>query len=264
MSWESLQPTSGPKVASHLASYGTIYLLPIPPVADQPQAYWMVGAYNVLQPLAEKLRGNQTLRDILTAYRVRLGLRVGDVPPVSPDQQSSYGTNVTATTAGQTHTGERKPSAYQTVTEINALVAAHTGKTARINPGSGHTERITDLLENKYTYWEKKTPEAHHIVEFTQLEALGVSRATGNGPFDHAELPCVLLAAEFHQRFITRILEQARAKAKTLPGLTEKRAYLKTLREVYSTLYKRNGTLFLPLWDAAQTILNAAEPRLNP
>ncbi|HEX3716518.1 MAG TPA: hypothetical protein VH595_01005 [Verrucomicrobiae bacterium] len=96
-----------------------------------------------------------------------------------------------------------------------------------------------------------QTPQSHHIVEFNHLRDLGKSHDTGLGEMDHGQLPCVLLAAEFHQRYISSILKQTHGW-----NLQELRA---GLSKVYSSIYLPRGILFSPLWAVSEIILDAAE-----
>ena len=115
------------------------------------------------------------------------------------------------------------------------------------------TNRRTDQNEKRLTFWQTQTPQSHHIVEYNHLRDIGVSQPgeKGNGPMDHVKLPCVLLAAEFHQKYITEILRPTRGKGKD--------DLCKALWTTYASLYERRGSLFLPLWAAARAILTEAK-----
>jgi hypothetical protein len=64
---------------------------------------------------------------------------------------------------------------------------------------------------------------------------------------DYYQLPAVLLAAEFHQRYISAILK---------PSHHWKSAELETrIETVYSDLYEKRSELFKPIWLVSKIIL---------
>ena len=110
--------------------------------------------------------------------------------------------------------------------------------------------RRTDREENVKRFWDSQTPQSHHIVEFNNLETLGVSHEIGLAEMDYQQLPAVLLAAEFHQRYISAILKPAQhwGKAKLQTDMVA----------LYRGLYLGRGPLFEPLWRISQVILKHA------
>ena len=112
------------------------------------------------------------------------------------------------------------------------------------------SNRKGDEQGNVLRFWATQTPQSHHVVEFNHLRDIGVSHETGTGPMDHAQLPCVLLAAEFHQRYLSSILKQTHGwdAARLRAGLAA----------TYSSLYVTGGTPFKPLWEVSKIILRAA------
>ena len=112
------------------------------------------------------------------------------------------------------------------------------------------TNRISDREENVKSFWDSQTPQSHHIIEFNNLEALGVSRKNGNVGMDYFQLPAVLLAAEFHQRYISAILKPTHN--------WEKSKLAAEIPTVYSSLYLERSKLFEPLWFVSKAILERA------
>jgi len=72
---------------------------------------------------------------------------------------------------------------------------------------------------------------------------------------DYKRLPAVLLAAEFHQRYITSILKPAQdwEKDKLLGGI----------HKLYQDLYLRRSALFKPLWAVSKVVLKEALARAS-
>jgi hypothetical protein len=71
---------------------------------------------------------------------------------------------------------------------------------------------------------------------------------------DHGQLPCVLLMAEFHERYISSILKRAH-------GWDEKTLRDK-LPDVYFSIYKEGGAPFASLWKVAKIVLGAANVKV--
>ncbi len=248
-------------VADRLSGFGTVHLIPTP----RDDFRWLVGGYETLRGIAEALRMNATLRALVAGYQVRIGRRLSDEIPTSPKQQVGYGPETLNLDALLDHTGKRRPGSAAgtaTVNQNRAALSPIIGQPVDNAEQSGLAYRYTDKFQNLKTYWEKKTPECHHIVEDNQLRALGVSNKEGNQPLDHRNLPCVLLAAEFHQKFITPILQPTRLKPNTVLDKAERPAFHRKLQGVYETMYQRNGTLLLPLWNVASIILAEAKNKL--
>lgn len=202
------------------------------PKADGPG--WLVGRYCELTKFATALRDNADLCDFLSTNQVRLGLRDSDVPPAGLTRQERYGTTVKGTDLNKDFTALRKnPSA----------TPVHPSLTPAVN-------RKTDREENVKRFWASQTPQSHHIVEFNNLETLGVSHERGLAEMDYQQLPAVLLAAEFHQRYISAILKPAQRWSKAKLQLD--------LVATYRHLYTTRSPLFEPLWDISAVILREA------
>jgi hypothetical protein len=110
--------------------------------------------------------------------------------------------------------------------------------------------RKTDREENVKDFWATQTPQSHHIVEFNNLKTLGVSTEDGSEGMDYLQLPAVLLAAEFHQRYISTILKPAQR--------WEKVKLQSEIVVTYRDLYTQRSKLFEPMWLISKTILEHA------
>jgi hypothetical protein len=194
---------------------------------------WMIGPYEEMTRFATKLRHDADLRDLLGSQRIRIGLRKTDVPPAGTPRQVRYGPAVPGDDCHRDFTDER----------LDPLVLP-VGKEAV------STNRKTDREQNVKTFWETQTPQSHHVVEFNSLSALGVSTADGKTGMDYRDLPAVLLAAEFHQRYISAILKPAHRWGKI--QLHSEMAGL------YRDLYRERSKLFEPLWLISKAILERA------
>ena len=195
---------------------------------------WLIGPYKNLTPLATDLRDDAELRQFLSANRVRLGLRDTDVPPADLERQARYGTTVQGANCNQDFAAAR----------VQPLAPPVQGLTPP------PVNRRTDREENVKRFWDSQTPQSHHIVEFNNLETLGVSHKIGVAEMDYLQLPAVLLSAEFHQRYISSILKPAQhwGKAKLQADMVA----------LYRSLYQGRGQLFEPLWQVSKVILAAA------
>jgi len=195
---------------------------------------WLVGPYKEMTPFATDLRNDKGLRDFVSANRVRIGLRNTDVPPADIERQARYGPLVRGTDHDNDFTLARLNPVARPVREVNAV----------------SVNRKMDREENVRTFWASQTPQSHHIVEFNNLETLGASQKVGNAETDYHQLPAVLLAAEFHQRYISAILK---------PAQQWRRERLQSeIASVYRDLYLGKGPLFEPLWRISRVILNEA------
>lgn len=195
---------------------------------------WLVGPYNEMTPFATSLRNDELLRDFVSAYRVRIGLRNTDVPPADIERQPRYGRLVRGKDRNKDFTLSRLNPVARPVREANALCV----------------RRKTDREENVKTFWASQTPQSHHIVEFNNLETLGASQKGGDTEMDYLQLPAVLLAAEFHQRYISAILKS--------PQHWGKQRLQSEIASVYRGLYLARSALFEPLWRISREILNEA------
>ncbi len=110
--------------------------------------------------------------------------------------------------------------------------------------------RKTDREENVKSFWESQTPQSHHIVEFNNLQTLGFSRKKGNEEMDYLQLPAVLLAVEFYQRYISAILKPTQK--------LEKDKLQSEIVPIYRKFYLGSGKLFEPLWTVSKVIFEQA------
>jgi len=195
---------------------------------------WLVGPYRDLTKFATSLRHEKILRDFLSANRIRIGLRNTDVPPTEIERQECYGTIVRGKDHDKNFTSVRLNPTAQPVSA-----------TANLS-----LNRKTDQEENVKNFWETQTPQSHHVVEFNNLKTLGVSRKRGNEGMDYFQLPAVLFAAEFHQRYISAIL-------KPTQRLKKDELRLK-ISFAYQELYLSRGKLFEPLWSVSEAIIEKA------
>lgn len=197
---------------------------------------WLIGPYARLTVLATALRTREDLRDKLGALRIRLGLRATDVPPVE-ERQPRYG----QTLLGSHHAQDFTPS--RIFSHAKPALDPAPGQTSRVN-------RRGDRERNVRTYWMTQTPQSHHIVEFNNLRDIGASDRGGTREMDYDRLPAVLLAAEFHQRYISMHLKSAHGEK---PAALRQR-----MPGMYRTLYLAHSPLFHRLWDVSAVILQEA------
>ena len=169
----------------------------------------------------------------LAISRVRFGVRESNRPPVDLERVKRYGASIKGLNADHDFTGPRNQSLARPVR----------GREPTVN-------RLGDREENVKRYWASQTPQSHHIVEFNHLRDIGVSSKNGHGEMDHAQLPCVLLSAEFHQRYISSILKKTH-------GLSANQLR-DSLAQVYFSIYGKRGPLFQPLWAVSKIILRRA------
>jgi hypothetical protein len=216
-------------------NYSQLYLFQTP----GNETGWLIGPYKYLTTLATDLRDNAGLREFLADCRVRLGLRDSDVPPADLERQKRYG----ATTLGANYNQDFTPA------RVNPLAPPVSSS------APPPVNRKTDREENVKRFWDSQTPQSHHIVEFNNLETLGKSRKIGVTEMDYLNLPAVLLAAEFHQRYISAILKPAQhwGKAKLQADIVD----------LYYRLYQGRGPLFDPLWQVSKVILAHAGLKLS-
>jgi hypothetical protein len=195
---------------------------------------WIIGQYKDLTNFATALRHDQSSRDLLQRHRVRIGLRDADVPPANIEHQKSYGITIQAEKYDEDFTKSRLNPIARPARELKTLPK----------------NRKIDREKNVKEFWESQTPQSHHIVEFNNLETLGVSRKDGHEGMDYHQLPAVLLAAEFHQRYISTILK---------PTHILRREKLETeMVSCYSSLYLGRSKLFEPMWSVSKVILERA------
>lgn len=199
---------------------------------------WLVAAYKDLTKFATALRDGTSLRDFLSENRIRIGLRDTDVPPANLRRQPGYGEFVQGANPGKDFSTARVNPMAQPV---------QPDQTFPIN-------RKSDREENVKSFWQSQTPQSHHIVEFNNLQTLGVSRKEGIGEMDYLQLPAVLLAAEFHQRYISAILKPTqRLKRNELAA---------EIVFDYQKVYVGRSRLFEPLWMISRIILGEANLKI--
>lgn len=232
--WQRIGSIDGAKVVKS-PEFGDVVLLPVPDLDSD--TCWMVSRYTDQTRLATALRTNEAAQRFVARHRVRFGFRKTDVPPIDLDRQKNYGeTEVNEALASKSFRAKRKNPLLKPVDDENA---------AQIN-------RLSDREENVRLYWRSQTPQSHHIVEFNNLRDINRSRkGRGHvGPLDHSQLPCVLLAAEFHQRYISSVL-------KPTHGMDEKEL-LRTMVRTYRSLYATRTSPLRPLWQVSRLILREA------
>ena len=149
---------------------------------------WLVGTYPILCSLAKQLRSDKDLQKIITDLNICFGFRKTDIPPTGLARQREYGNM------------QPRPAA-----DFRKYRIAKEHTPAVHNTSSPH--RLSDQFQNVEIFWATQSPQAHHIVEFNNLKKAGVSTANGNSDLDYLQLPCVLLMAEFHQRYVSSKLK---------------------------------------------------------
>ena len=231
--WEEIRKIPGCRSDFAPGGYGEVLFLPVPDIDKLEPSFWMIGRYKDQTGLATALRSDDLLQTYMAASRVRFGVRESHRPPVDLERIKRYGASVTGINAFNDFTAER-----------NLALARP------VRPGEPPVNRLGDREDNVKQYWATQTPQSHHIVEFNHLRDIGASSKNGAGEMDHAQLPCVLLSAEFHQRYISSILKNTHGRsASQLRG---------SLTKVYFSMYGRRGPLFEPLWTVSQIILRSA------
>ena len=230
MLWKTIKNLPGCKPVVLAKKYPQLFLFRI----SLDESAWLIGPHTEMTRFATDLRQDAALRDLLTTNRVRIGLRATDVPPASIERQKSYGPVV----QGEDHDKDF------TAGRLNPIAQPVRVKEAP------PVNRKTDREANVKDFWDSQTPQSHHIVEFNNLETLGVSRVDGNAEMDYLQLPAVLLAAEFHQRHISAVLK---------PTQKLERGELRSkIATTYRDLYLGRSQLFAPMWKISKAILEEA------
>lgn len=239
--WNEIKQINGARTARLPLGHQEVVLLPVPALSLLPgPAYWLVGEFNHLSNFATSLRTRQEARQFFVDQNVRVGLRAEDHPPLNRTRQRGYGDTIPGAGVGQNFAPQRVQARSQAV---NVAVPA---------PGN----RLADNEENVRTYWAQQTAQAHHIVEFNHLRDTGASHDGSAGSLDYGRLPCILLAAEFHQRYISSILK---------PEHGREAAYLRgNMPRIYNGIYLGKCPPLSPLWQVSQAILRAANLLLPP
>jgi hypothetical protein len=203
------------------------------------EGHWLVGPYSNLKRLARQMRSDAALCELLSKRKVRFGFRETDQPPTGLKWQRAYGEMEPRASAD--HTAERKK------TILSPVLPNQPQPTARFSDEFANVER----------YWAAQTPQAHHIVEFNNLRELGLSSEEGTGDLDYKQLPCVLLMAEFHQRYVSSYLKS------THEWDGKPKEVLARLTNLYQAIYRHQNRALHSLWQIAETILKATESRLK-
>ena len=232
--WEINKAISACEAVLAPGGFGVFYLLPALPTPTRGVTHWLIGSYQQLTQLATAIRNNSELQFFLSEHSIRLGLRDSDVPPAFIPYQKGYGTNIPGKNLG----------VKSQILRTNSIAIT---ERVIVRPG----QRITDLWQNIANFWNSQTPQSHHIVEFNHLRKIGVSQRSGDDPLDHAQLPCVLLSAEFHQRYISLILKGTHH--------LDKDELTAGMPHAYHDLYVRRSVLFEPLWSVSKIILETAK-----
>lgn len=235
MLWNNISKLPGcERVAPPGSRGGDMFLLHI--ASDN--SCWLIAPYESLTTFATALRERSDLRDFLTTSNVRIGLRETDRPAAEVDRQKRFGNTKVGSNANKDFTPLRKKELSQPV-----------------NPSvEQSTNRRTDREANVHSFWQTQTPQSHHIVEYNNLAKLGVSKPGRAKEMDYDRLPAVLLAAEFHQKYISMILKP--------PQRWPKDELRRGISLLYRRLYEQRSELFKPLWKVSKAIL--AEGRLMP
>jgi hypothetical protein len=211
-------------------SGSSMYLLHVKPVGNQKASNWMVGSYKDQTYLTGKLRKSEDHQQFMAAHRVRFGMRKSDHPPqyqFNDWEKGGYGEYKEGKGAKRSYRYRRKTTLHSPV-----------------DSGEVTKNRIGDREQNIKDYWSRMIPQSHHIVEYNHLEKL----VDTTGPMEHGQLPCVLLAAELHQRYVNKILDETR-------NWDEDRLR-KDIGKEYKALY--SGPVLKPIWSVAKVILKEA------
>jgi hypothetical protein len=192
---------------------------------------WLIAPYESLTVFATALREGSELRDFLGDHQVRIGLRASDIPPADVDRQKRFGNTKAGSNANKDFTGMREKELSR---PVNPSVAAS-------------VNRRTDREANVHSFWQTQTPQSHHIVEYNNLAKLGVSKKGRLKEMDYDRLPAVLLAAEFHQKYISMILKP--------PQHWPVAQLRRDITSLYRQLYVQRSELFKPLWKVSKVIL---------
>lgn len=228
MLWNKISTLPGcERVAPPGSRGGDMFLLRI--AADK--SSWLIAPYESLTTFATALRESSDLRDFLGDNQVRIGLRASDIPPASVERQKRFGNTQAGVNADKDFTAKREKELARPVNP-SAPVPAN---------------RRTDREANVHSFWQTQTPQSHHIVEYNNLAKLGVSKPGRMKEMDYDRLPAVLLAAEFHQKYISMILKPPQHWP-----VTQLR---RDITSLYRQLYIQRSELFKPLWKVSKIIL---------
>ena len=230
-----------------------------------PERRWLIGPHPELSRIATGLRNNAQHCAILSSKCIRLGFRKTDCPPkYGVAAQESCGEMQEQ--AVTDHSLNRQNPIIRSAKEIKQQLKPSVSKPLKPPPDW----RKSDEFPNVQSYWATQTPQAHHIVEFNNLEQLGLSSLDGTGELDYKQLPCVLLMAEFHQRYISSALKLTHNGVGANPSspLGEKLVALDRLRRTYEALYDLStyadaARPFQSLWEISRIIFEVAEQKVT-
>ena len=211
--------------------FGEAILLPVPALGDSGD---LLDGRPVQGPDTAGA-GSRTSEasDFLADHRIRFGFRKTDVPPAGLTRQVRY---------GKVRVGQDAAMDFLHLRVNPVTVSVNPENAAMVN-------RRSDREDNVKTFWASQTQQSHHIVEYNHLNGIDVSNPVGLGELDHGQLPCVLLAAEFHQRWVSSTLKKTHG--------WKKAQLLTDLPETYQSIYAIGGPL-RPLWSVSRLILRAA------
>ena len=233
--WNKIRAINGCRTARLPHVQYEVVLLPVPSLPGAASdSFWLVGEYRHLTDFAASLRNDQEAQDFVAGHHIRFGLRGTDLPPVNLARQQRYGIQQAGPNATKSFATQRTGPVALTA-NVNAPVP---------------TNRRSDREENVRLYWLTQTAQSHHIVEYNNLHTIDASRKGGGRPLDHERLPCVLLAAEFHQRYISSALKHTHGMTKV--DLT------KEMISIYGGIYRTTCPPLAPLWQVSRAILRAA------
>lgn len=230
MLWQNIKTLIQPTSVPLPAPFGELFAVAIPGADTS----WLIGPYARLTKLATALRTDEDLWEMLTQLGVRIGLRKTDTPSME-ERQIRFGKTV------------------KRVADERAIAKMRTLQNAKSALGQADApSRRNDREKNVASFWKTQTPDSHHIVEYNNLRDIRESQQDkkGSGEMDHAQLPAVLLSAEFHKCYLTvflkkiRRMEEARLR-QLMPG-------------TYHSLYVEQSDLFEPLWRISKVILKEA------
>lgn len=215
------------RVAPPSSCRGDMFLLRV--AADN--SSWLIAQYESLTVFATALRERSDLRDFLGDHQVRIGLRASDIPPAAVERQKRFGNTQVGANADKDYTAVRKKELSRPVNSSTPI----------------QVNRRTDREANVHSFWQTQTPQSHHIVEYNNLAKLGVSQKGRMKEMDYDRLPAVLLAAEFHQKYISMILKP--------PQHWPVAQLRRDITSLYRQIYVQHSELFKPLWEVSKVIL---------
>ena len=197
----------------------------------------MISRYKDQTKLATALREDEAAQTFVAEHHVRFGFRKTDVPPLDLDRQKNYGeTEVNEELAKKDFSAERKNPLTKPVNDENAA------QINRLSDRRGKRQALLAEPDPASTSRRRVQQPARHYRS---------KKGRGHfGPLDHSQLPCVLLAAEFHQRYVSSVL-------KPTHGMDEMELW-KSMELTYWSLYATGSSPLRPLWEVSRLILREA------